>query len=158
MLGQNLCVSLLLAICWHPGLCHIAVAHCLFLCISGSVQTNPCPLLLLGLKHSANPTDNRHNQWASSQMESRTRVRRDQRQMSAVDRYSTGWPRNTVFRVSVQLTLGGWSHEAFYHLGLPSISTVTTTGGPVVTPLGIAFKSPWRGNAWTRGWELTPEI
>ncbi|KAI4549329.1 hypothetical protein MG293_001659 [Ovis ammon polii] len=72
----------------------------------GSVQKNPCPLVLLAFKHSANPTDNRHNQRASSQLGSRARVRRDQRQMSAVDLYGAGRPR-TVFQVSMQLTLGG---------------------------------------------------
>lgn len=64
---------------------------------------------------------------------------------------------DNVFWVSMQLTLGGWSDEAFYHLGLlKHLHRDHRTGAPM-TSLGTAFKSPWRGSAWKGGWELTPE-
>lgn len=84
---EPLCISAL-AICWRPGLCHTAVAHYLFLCISGSVQKNPCPLVLLALSARSKPDRCKAvNALPTQPWGSRARVRRDQRQMSAVDLY-----------------------------------------------------------------------
>lgn len=100
---EPLCISAFGNLLASWSLPHWQCALLPFLCISGSVQIHA--LCFTGTQVLSKPTtDNRHNP-AASQLGSRARVRRDQRQMSA----ESVWRRRprTVFQVSMQLTLGG---------------------------------------------------